>query len=54
MVLQSGTQWLLPEYKSPDFVLILLMWETTKRGNNRGKLTWSDCFLVAGQQAPYP
>jgi len=37
-----------------DIVLILLMWETPMRGNNCGRLTWSDFFLTTGQQAPYP
>ena len=34
-----GTMQLLVER---DIVLILLMWETPMRGNNGGKLTWSD------------
>ena len=37
-----------------DVVLILLMWETPMRGNNCGRLSWSDFFLTDGQQAPYP
>ena len=37
-----------------DIVLITLMWETALRGNNCGKLQWSDFSLPEGQPAPFP
>ena len=43
---KSGLQQLLLERA---IVLVLLMWETPMRGNNHGKLTWSDFFLPEGQ-----
>ena len=37
-----------------DIVMQLLMWETTMRGNNCGRLAWTDFFLESGQPAPFP